>query len=64
MMRTASILVAELLFAAYVVHAASQGSTQCPMIGACASIHLQQIRSRPILAREARGLVLAARAGH
>ena len=49
------------LFGAYVVHAAVSTSARCPVVGTCASIHLQMLRGATPLSRA--GLVPAAAHG-
>ncbi|HUI27797.1 MAG TPA: hypothetical protein VL403_17065 [Candidatus Kryptonia bacterium] len=38
------MLTAALLFVAFVAHAAYRESTTCPVVGKCASIHLQLLK--------------------
>jgi hypothetical protein len=42
--RPITMLLVTLLFAGFVAHAAWKESRRCPVVGACASIHLQLMR--------------------
>jgi hypothetical protein len=50
-MHKVMMFVGTLLFAAYVVHAATVYSKTCPATGTCASIHLQMLQPQPALLR-------------